>query len=77
MEITDKHRGGGEGAGGSGNGNENGQQGSGTGENANGSESVRQGKKKHNNAPTLGYPWICMLLGFSVYTIMSFSSFMI
>ncbi|XP_078171766.1 uncharacterized protein LOC144565802 isoform X2 [Carex rostrata] len=79
MEITDKHRGGGEGAGGSGNGNgnENGQQGSGTGENANGAESDHQGKKKHNNAPSLGYPWIGMLLGFGVYTIMSFSSFMI
>ncbi|KAF3325833.1 hypothetical protein FCM35_KLT08913 [Carex littledalei] len=86
MEITDKRGGGGGGegaggggaSGGNGNGeNGNGEQGSGTGENTNGSESVHQGKKKHNNAPSLGYPWISMLLGFGIYTIMSFSSFMI
>jgi hypothetical protein len=64
MEIADKHRGGGEGAGGSG-GNGNDAQGNenGTGEKTtNGAESVHHGKKHHNIAPSLGYPWMCMLL---------------
>jgi hypothetical protein len=70
MEIADKHSGGnGNGA----QGNENG-----TGEKTtNGAESVHHGKKHHNIAPSLGYPWMCMLLGFGVSMITSLSSFMI
>jgi hypothetical protein len=82
MEIADKHSGGGEGAGGggsNGSGNGNGEQGNvnGTGETVNGAESVHHGKKHHNNAPSLGYPWMCMLLGSGIYTVMSLSSLII